>query len=47
MVARDQSGCLTPDLPRCYASAIGYVLFGVIFVLTLIQFRFFVKHVEL
>jgi multiple sugar transport system permease protein len=30
-----------------YASAIGYVLFAVIFVLTLIQFRFFGKHVEL
>jgi ABC-type sugar transport system permease subunit len=30
-----------------YASAVGYVLFGVIFVLTLVQFRFFGKHVEL
>jgi multiple sugar transport system permease protein len=30
-----------------YASAIGYVLFGVIFVLTLVQFRFFGRHVEL
>ena len=29
-----------------YASAVGYVLFGVIFVLTLIQFRLFGKHVE-
>jgi multiple sugar transport system permease protein len=29
-----------------YASAIGYVLFAVIFGLTLIQFRFFDRHVE-
>jgi multiple sugar transport system permease protein len=30
-----------------YASAVGYVLFAVIFVLTLVQFRFFGRHVEL
>jgi ABC-type sugar transport system permease subunit len=30
-----------------YASAVGYVLFGVIFALTLLQFRFFGRHVEL
>ena len=30
-----------------YACAVGYVLFGIIFVLTLVQFRFFGKQVEL
>ncbi|HEV8308383.1 MAG TPA: sugar ABC transporter permease [Methylomirabilota bacterium] len=29
-----------------YAAAIGYVLFGAIFVLTLLQFRFFGRHLE-
>jgi multiple sugar transport system permease protein len=30
-----------------YACAIGYVLFGIIFVLTLVQFKFFGKQVEM
>ena len=29
-----------------YASAVGYVLFVIIFVLTLLQFKFFGKQVE-
>jgi ABC-type sugar transport system permease subunit len=30
-----------------YACAVGYVLFGIIFVLTLVQFKFFGKQVEM